>query len=80
MSQTEPLAPQAFEAALRELEQLVQQLQAGQMPLQESLQAFERGISLYRQCQGLLEQAELKIRQIQEQDLGAAPPASGNAS
>ncbi|AVP98284.1 exodeoxyribonuclease VII small subunit [Ahniella affigens] len=80
MSHTEPLAPQAFESALRELEQLVQQLQAGQMPLQESLQAFERGIGLYRQCQGLLEQAELKIRQIQEHDLNAGPTASPDAS
>lgn len=79
MSQTPPLAPQAFESALRELEQLVQQLQAGQMPLQDSLQAFERGISLYRQCQGLLEQAELKIRQIQEQELSAAKSAGNDA-
>lgn len=71
--------PQTFESALRELEQIVQQLQNGQMPLQESLQSFERGIALYRQCQGLLEQAELRIRQIGDAELNAKPSGPDDA-
>ena len=80
MNTSAPLEPQAFESALRELEQIVAQLQTGQMPLNDSLQAFERGIALYRQCQGLLEQAELRIRQVSEAELNTTPAGTNDAS
>jgi len=54
--------PQDFERALDELDALVQKMETGEMSLEESLGAFERGVALYRQCQGALEQAELRIR------------------
>lgn len=80
MNATTPIEPKAFEATLRELEQIVQQLQAGQLPLDDSLKAFERGITLYRQCQGLLEQAELRIRQISEAELAGPNAGPADAS
>lgn len=80
MNAPTPMEPKAFEATLRELEQIVQQLQAGQLPLDESLKAFERGITLYRQCQGLLEQAELRIRQVGEAELAGTMPGPADAS
>ena len=49
-----------FEQSLDELEQLVQKMEKGEMSLDESLAAYERGVGLYRQCQGALEQAELQ--------------------
>ena len=54
--------PQDFERALDELDALVQKMETGEMSLEDSLGAYERGVALYRQCQGALEQAELRIR------------------
>ncbi|RLA32218.1 MAG: exodeoxyribonuclease VII small subunit [Gammaproteobacteria bacterium] len=51
-----------FEKALAELEQLVQDLEQGELPLEASLKAFERGIELTRLCQRELAQAEQKVR------------------
>jgi exodeoxyribonuclease VII small subunit len=53
--------PLDFERAMAELEQLVQKLEKGDLPLEESLAAFERGIALTRTCQAALRQAEQKV-------------------
>lgn len=54
----------AFEQSLDELEQLVARMEHGDMSLDDSLAAFERGVALYRQCQGALDQAELRVRKL----------------
>jgi exodeoxyribonuclease VII small subunit len=51
-----------FESSLDELEQLVGRMEQGELTLDESLQSFERGIALYRNCQSALEQAELRVK------------------
>ena len=56
--------PVDFEAALAELEALVERMETGSLSLEESLQAFERGIHLTRQCQSALEQAELRVKAL----------------
>ena len=53
--------PLDFERAMAELEQLVQKLEKGDLPLEESLAAFERGVALTRTCQAALRQAEQKV-------------------
>lgn len=50
-----------FEAAMRDLEELVDRLEQGEMPLEESLAAFERGVMLTRNCQIALKDAEQKV-------------------
>jgi exodeoxyribonuclease VII small subunit len=55
-----------FEAALGELEALVDQMEAGDLSLEASLAAFERGVKLTRHCQAALRQAELKVKQLTE--------------
>ena len=68
-----------FEAALAELEAIVQRLEQGELSLEESLRQFERGILLTRGCQKSLQQAEQRIRvlskgaggEIVEQDFDA---------
>ena len=60
------LAPVAFEAALAELEQMVGQLEQGELPLDEALQRFEQGVALTRTCQTALRQAEQKVEQLLE--------------
>ena len=51
-----------FEASLDSLEQLVEKMEHGELSLEESLAAYERGVGLYRRCQAALEQAELRVR------------------
>lgn len=50
-----------FETAMRELEELVERLEQGELPLEESLAAFERGVMLTRSCQTALKDAEQKV-------------------
>ena len=53
--------PKSFEASLDALERIVQQLEQGDLPLEKSLELFEQGIGLSRQCQDRLNQAERRI-------------------
>jgi exodeoxyribonuclease VII small subunit len=53
--------PLDFEAAMRDLEDIVERLEHGDLPLEESLKAFERGIMLTRNCQTALKDAEQKV-------------------
>jgi exodeoxyribonuclease VII small subunit len=50
-----------FETAMRDLEELVARLEQGDLPLEESLAAFERGVMLTRTCQTALKEAEQKV-------------------
>ncbi len=62
MSATKPRdTPPDFELAMRDLEALVEQLERGDLPLEESLAAFERGVMLTRTCQLALKEAEQKV-------------------
>lgn len=58
------IAEMSFEAALDELEKIVQQLESGRAPLQESITIYERGEALKRHCEGLLKKAEARIEKI----------------
>lgn len=58
----------AFEASLKELEQLVEQMERGDMPLEESLESFERGVRLTRACQQALKEAEQKVQILLEEN------------
>jgi exodeoxyribonuclease VII small subunit len=53
--------PADFELAMRDLEELVERLEQGDLPLEESLAAFERGVMLTRACQTALKEAEQKV-------------------
>ncbi len=64
-----------FEQSLEELEQLVDTMEHGELTLEQSLAAYERGVGLYRQCRGALEQAELRVRQLAD----PAQPESATA-
>jgi exodeoxyribonuclease VII small subunit len=53
-----------FEKALAELEQIVQRLERGDVPLEESVAIYERGEALKRRCEELLRQAEARVEKI----------------
>ncbi|MGY6554495.1 MAG: exodeoxyribonuclease VII small subunit [Wenzhouxiangella sp.] len=57
-----------FESAMASLEALVEKLESGELALADSLEQFERGVALSRQCQALLEQAQLKVTQLTQAD------------
>jgi exodeoxyribonuclease VII small subunit len=64
-----------FEKALAELESLVEQLESGDLSLDQSLQQFKRGVELTRHCQGVLEQAQQTVEQLLDPaDAGSAVP------
>ncbi len=68
-----------FEATLHELESLVEQMEQGELPLEESLKAFERGIELTRACQTSLDQAEQKVEILtRKEDTLNPEPFHGN--
>jgi exodeoxyribonuclease VII small subunit len=51
-----------FEKSLKDLEQIVRELESGEVNLDESLKKFEQGIELYKKCRSTLETAEKKIK------------------
>jgi exodeoxyribonuclease VII small subunit len=58
------VASLSFEAALKELEQIVTKLERGDVPLEESITIYERGEALKKRCESLLSQAEERVERI----------------
>ena len=65
-----------FETAIAELERIVKQLEDGDLPLESSLQLYERGVQLSRYCHGRLEEAERRIEILNER--GQLRPAGSD--
>ena len=59
-----------FETSLQQLEQLVQQMEQGNLSLEESMQAFEKGVALTRECQNALDKAEQKVQVLMQDSNG----------
>lgn len=55
-----------FEKSVEELESLVEQLESGDLSLDESLKQFKRGVELTRHCQGVLEQAQQTVEKLMD--------------
>ncbi len=62
--------PKSFETSLEALEQIVQGLEDGDLPLEKSLELFEQGIRLSRECQERLSQAERRIEVLLRDNQG----------
>lgn len=77
-----PSAPFDFEQAMAELEGVVARLEHGDVPLEEALKAFERGVALTRACQQALAAAEQKVEILLERPDGshAAVPFEDGAA
>ena len=59
--QVKASAPSSFEAQLATLERIVRELERGDLPLEQSLDLFEQGVKLSRECQERLNEAERRI-------------------
>lgn len=67
-----------FEAAIAELESIVKKLEEGDLPLEQSLQLYERGVHLSRFCHARLEETERRIEILNERgELKPAPASLG---
>ena len=58
------IAALSFEDALKELETIVQQLERGQVKLDDAISAYERGTLLKRHCENKLQEAKMKVEKI----------------
>ncbi len=63
-----PIEQLSYEEAFAQLEEVVRTLEMNELSLEEAIKTFERGQLLSRRCTALLEQADLKIRELTGQD------------
>lgn len=73
-----PAAAPSFEEALTELEAIVAAMEGGQMPLEASLAAYQRGAELLRQCQAVLVDAQQKVKILEGGVLQPFEPPGGS--
>jgi exodeoxyribonuclease VII small subunit len=67
-----------FESAIAELDKIARTLEEGDLPLEKSLELYERGVQLSRFCHSRLEAAEKRIEILNDRgELRAAPPTLG---
>jgi exodeoxyribonuclease VII small subunit len=64
MAETTPIKDLPFEQALAELERIVQQLERGDVALEDSIRIYERGAALKAHCEARLREAQMKVEQI----------------
>ncbi len=64
-----PAEQLSYEQAFSELEAIIQRLENDQPSLEEALQLYERGQALVQRCSALLDQAELRVKQVSASDL-----------
>lgn len=57
----------SFEAAMEELESLIDRIESGQIGLEESIKAYERGVGLVKRCRAVLDQAEQRVEELSSQ-------------
>ncbi|AWI81528.1 MAG: exodeoxyribonuclease VII small subunit [Betaproteobacteria bacterium HGW-Betaproteobacteria-13] len=68
-------APKSFEAAVSELETIVQQMESGTLTLEDALDRYQRGASLLKYCQETLSNAEQRVRVLEGDSLVDFNPA-----
>ena len=62
VTKSKSVVPQSFEAALAEIENIVAAMEAGQLPLEQSLAAYKRGAELLQYCQARLQEAQQQVK------------------
>ncbi|HRP96603.1 MAG TPA: exodeoxyribonuclease VII small subunit [Rhodocyclaceae bacterium] len=62
-------SPKSFESAISELESIVQEMEAGTLPLEQALERYQRGVGLLKYCRTTLDAAEQRVRQLENDEL-----------
>lgn len=71
-----PKEPASYETALAELDRLVEQMEGGQLPLDQLLDAYRRGADLLNYCRGRLQAVEDQVKVLEDGQLKALPAQS----
>lgn len=58
----------SFEDAIKELTDIVGKIEQGEIPLQDSLEQYEKGMGLIKHCRGILQEAETRIEKISKEE------------
>ncbi len=58
-----------FEQAIGQLKEIVGKIEQGEIPLQDSLEQYEKGMALIKHCRGILQKAEKRIEKISKEEL-----------
>ena len=74
-SASTPKEPASYEQAVAELDQLVQRMEAGQLPLDQLLDSYRRGTDLLTWCRQRLQAVEEQVKLLDDGQLKAWPPA-----
>ena len=69
--------PESFESGLEQLEKVVKELEAGDLPLEKSLALFEQGMALSERCRKQLEEAETRVEMLIKKDGKIQPEPFG---
>ncbi|CAB1061311.1 Exodeoxyribonuclease VII small subunit (EC [Olavius sp. associated proteobacterium Delta 1] len=64
------MAKKTFEQAMKQLEQIVQELESGDMPLEKAIKKFEEGIQISKYCSGKLDESEKRITMLMKDATG----------
>lgn len=75
MTTNEPVPGEAYEVLYTRLQQIVEQLETGDLPLAQALALYEEGVTTAEACQCLLDQAALRVRTLMGDQLPAAAEA-----
>ncbi|MHC4170476.1 MAG: exodeoxyribonuclease VII small subunit [Planctomycetota bacterium] len=67
-NQEDDIAQLSFEEAIAALTEIVEKVEQGQMPLQDSLDQYERGMALIKHCRTILQEAEQRIERITQEE------------
>ncbi len=67
---TAKVKPKSFEAAMQRLEEIAAALEAGDLPLEKSLEMFEEGVELSKYCAAKLEEAEQRLKRLVKKEGG----------
>ena len=70
MPKNKTIGKMSYEEAFIELQSVVEKMEGGELPLKDSLALFERGQALSARCSELLEEAQLKLRQLTKDESG----------
>ena len=73
MVKTKASTPPSFETAVAELESIVQEMESGNLPLEDALARYQRGVGLLRHCQTTLGDAEQRVRMLEGDGLTDFP-------
>jgi exodeoxyribonuclease VII small subunit len=77
--QKDEIGKLTFEQAIQQLKGIVDKIEQGEIPLQDSLEQYEKGMALIKHCRDILQKAEKRIEKISQEEPAESPPEQDNS-